>query len=85
MGIYLNAVKDNNEFKIFGIKENNQTQELFDVNKNSLNQALFEKQNAMVINQSLARRLRLSVGDEIYVDHILNALKHQGETIEIGS
>lgn len=85
LGIYLNAVKDNNEFRIFGIKENNQTQELFDVNNNSLNQALFETQNAMVINQSLARRLRLSVGDEISVDHILKALKHQGETIEIES
>ncbi|WP_031542152.1 FtsX-like permease family protein [Mesoplasma photuris] len=61
-----------NEFKIYGIENTHQFLDLESKKGDDLIEKLFtsEEENAIVINQSIAKKLKLSVGDEVDLDVI---------------
>lgn len=85
LGIYLNASVDKLAFKIYGIEQNNTTQTLINSKNKDLKVGLFENKNNIVVNESLARQLKLKVGDKVDVNQIVEALTVNGETVKTSS
>ncbi|ATZ16601.1 putative ABC transport system permease protein [Entomoplasma freundtii] len=72
-------------FKIYGTKENNPYMNLFDKKNNNLLKKLYESNidQSLVINKSLAKRLKLKVGDSIPLTVLQKELKANGETVNM--
>ncbi|WP_339030184.1 ABC transporter permease [Spiroplasma endosymbiont of Cantharis nigra] len=85
LGIYLNGYLKNQSLKLYGIKEDNKTQILQDSNKKDLKQELFKTNDSILINQSLAKRLKLKVGDKVNISHIMTALSYEQNLLDIES
>ncbi|WP_158499953.1 ABC transporter permease [Spiroplasma culicicola] len=85
IGIYLNGYVGNESIKIYGIKEDNKTFNLFDEKHQVLEEKLFKTKNSIIINQSFAKRLNLKVGDKISINHIIEALNYQQEEVSLDS
>ncbi|AGR42449.1 ABC transporter permease [Spiroplasma diminutum] len=85
LGIFLNGYSQDQSMKIYGIKKDNKTQILNDTKENDLKNKLFESKNSILINQSLAKRLKLKTGDKINISHILNSLAYEQNELEIDS
>ncbi|QEH61372.1 ABC transporter permease [Spiroplasma chinense] len=85
LGIYSEANSDNVSFKVYGINEDNKTQNLLRDSKHNLLDGLFENKKNIIINETLAKRLKLKVGDEINFDYINEKLMKNGEFIKTDS
>lgn len=84
LGTLLNASIDGLNFKIYGLDEANKYMQLFDENQNNLlDQLITSKENEIVINQTIAKKLNLKNGDLIDANVIQNQLQLNQETIEI--
>ncbi|ALD66801.1 ABC transporter permease [Spiroplasma cantharicola] len=85
LGIYLNGYVKNQSLKLYGIKEDNKTQILKDNKTVDLKPQLFNNKNSILVNQSLAKRLKLKVGDKININHIITALNYEQDLLDINS
>ncbi|WP_338984857.1 ABC transporter permease [Spiroplasma endosymbiont of Diplazon laetatorius] len=83
IGIFLNAYTNDQSLKIYGIKEDNKTQIVKDSKGKDLKNNLFESENLILINQSLAKRLNLKPGDKVNMTHIINELSYGNEPLNI--
>lgn len=72
LGTKINAQKNNFDFKIYGIENENRFLDLFDQNKNDLIDKLYsnKEDNGIIINQSLAKVLKIKEGEEVDFDVI---------------
>jgi ABC-type lipoprotein release transport system permease subunit len=80
LGIKLNAMAKNDKdlkFNIYGIENNNRFLDLRDHQGNDLMETLFKSRdtNALVINQSMAVKFNLKVGDEADFDIMYQELQ----------
>ncbi|PPE06516.1 ABC transporter permease [Mesoplasma corruscae] len=77
LGTKLNASKNGNDFKIYGIQNEDRFLNLFDSKKNDLMSILFNdtSENGIIINQSLAKVLNIKENDEVDFDIIQNELQ----------
>ncbi len=85
IGIYLNGYIRNLNLKLYGIKEDNKTQILKYVKGNDLKKQLIKNNNSILINQSLAKRLKLKAGDKVNIAHIINTLNYKDNEVEINN
>ncbi|ALA97809.1 ABC transporter permease [Spiroplasma kunkelii CR2-3x] len=64
-GTMINAELNSIKFKIYGINRTFKNQELTNKNGANLNEKLFTANNNIVLNESLAKRLNVTVGNQI--------------------
>lgn len=85
IGVFLNGNIKHHKIKIYGINKNNKTQELKDIKNYDLTHKLFAKNanNQIIINQTIAKKLNLSVGDKININHIIPTLTKNNKEINI--
>ncbi|ASZ08916.1 ABC transporter permease [Mesoplasma chauliocola] len=86
IGTKINAEKNGNNFKIYGIDEDyNRFLDLRDTNNNDLMDKLFSstEANGIIINQSLAKSLNLKEGQEVDLNVIQNELQDTSYNGEI--
>ncbi|WP_339020325.1 ABC transporter permease [Spiroplasma endosymbiont of Atherix ibis] len=74
LGITIKSSSKNKAFKIYCLNKNNKTQSLFDISNNNLKDKLFEDENNIVINSSLAKILKVKVGERIDIEHFKKVL-----------
>ncbi|AKU79615.1 ABC transporter permease [Spiroplasma turonicum] len=85
LGVYLNATYKSEDLKIYGVEKNNKTLNLINSSKENLINNISDSEDGILINQSLAKRLKLSIGDKINVNHLINSLSYKSQEVKMDS
>ncbi|AKX34029.1 ABC transporter permease [Spiroplasma litorale] len=85
IGILINSTIDNLQTKVYGVEKDNKTLNLVNRNGENLINSVFEDENNILVNESLAKRLNLSVGSDLNVNHLINALNYKNQELSIDS
>ncbi|WP_170264667.1 ABC transporter permease [Spiroplasma tabanidicola] len=83
LGTYLNSELKNIDFKVYGINQNG-LQKLYDNNSNDIKAKLVEK-DSIIINETLAKKLKLKVGQTVDINHIIEYLEKDGQELGVDS
>ncbi|ASP28136.1 ABC transporter permease [Spiroplasma corruscae] len=85
IGIYINSLIKDQSVKVYGIKEDNKTLNLTNTKGDNLLNDLFTNDNSILINQSVAKRLNISIGDIIDVNHLVDVLNNKSNELDINT
>ncbi|WP_308149717.1 ABC transporter permease [Spiroplasma sp. AdecLV25b] len=86
LGTYFNASYSNQNFKVYGIKQNSKTQKLTNNSSDDLLLQLYNSDdNGIILNASLAKLLNVAVGQTITLNQSRNVLKQNNQIINPNS